>query len=158
MPPQPAASSSDPIPGLGFVSLKAAVLRAVLAQENLSLHSKKRPTPCFSPCKCTVTTCEVTGCYWLQAQLEPVRSCSPGQGLKAGVPRLSSPACQSCPWIPPQSTKDWPFVPAEAAVTPPHPLSEPRNICLEHQAQSLAWKSWSQFFWWRTKGNDLIPV
>lgn len=95
MPPQPAASSSDPIPGLGFVSLKAAVLRAVLAQENLGLHSKKRPTPCFSPCKCTVTTCEVTGCYWLQAQLESVRSCSPGQGLKAGVPRLSSPSCKS---------------------------------------------------------------
>lgn len=80
--PQPAASFSDPILGLGFVSLKAAVLRGVLAQVNLSFHSKKRPAPCFSPCKCTVTTSEVPGCYWLEAQSRACQMLLPRPGTE----------------------------------------------------------------------------
>lgn len=88
---QPAASSSDPVLGLGFVILKAVVLRAVLAQKNLSFHSKKRPAPYFSTCKCTVTTSEVTVCYWLEAQS---RACQillsrPGTEGRSPQPLLS---------------------------------------------------------------------
>lgn len=116
---QPAASSSNPVLCLGFVILKAVVLRAVLAQENLSFHSRKRPTPCFCPCKCTVTTSELTGCYWLEAQLRAGQILLSRSGTEGRSPQ--TPSCKSCPWIPPQTMED-DHLSLQRQLWPPHTL------------------------------------
>lgn len=98
---------------------------------------------------------------WVSLAGSPVQSLSdpPLQAIdwRWDSSGISSPSCKSLSLSTTPDQRRWTISPWRDGWDPKHPKFGPENICLEHQAQALMWKSWRLLFWWRTRGNYLIP-